>query len=139
MRKRPTVETLMSTAIISVRSTQSVAEAESLMRDAMIRHLPVIDDGGRLVGVLSNRDLGAVPRRKLRSTQVLEVMARNVYSVRRSTPAAIAAALLIEHKIGSLPVLGDDAQLVGIVTETDFLEVARSSLERGAEPTSADL
>jgi CBS domain-containing protein len=51
-----------------------------------------------------------------------------VYTVRASDPASRAVDILLEHKIGCVPVLGEEDQLVGIVTETDFLRIARESL-----------
>ena len=60
------------------------------------------------------------------------MMTRAVRTVRATTPAHEAATLMIEQKIGCLPVVGEDEQLVGIITETDFLEVAARAL-RGAE------
>jgi CBS domain-containing protein len=55
-------------------------------------------------------------------------MTRGVRIVRPSTPAAEAAALMIELKIGALPVIGEGEQLVGVITETDFLAVAHQAL-----------
>jgi len=60
-------------------------------------------------------------------------MRTDVLKVPPEIPAHEAAAMMIEHKIGMLPVVENDGQLVGIVTETDFLEVAREAL-LGVEP-----
>jgi CBS domain-containing protein len=55
-------------------------------------------------------------------------MTRDVTTVRPDTPASDAATILLERKIGSLPVVNSDGQPIGIVTETDFLQVARRAL-----------
>jgi CBS domain-containing protein len=122
------VEDLMSTALISVRATATVTAARNQMELAGIRHLPVTDEHGHLVGILSNRDLlGAVAQRK-GATRVSRVMSANPVRVAPSNPAHEAAALMLEHKFGALPVVGDEQQLIGIVTETDFLSVAHHAL-----------
>lgn len=127
MRKRLSVEDLMSTAVIALHASDTVGRVREEMAIAEIRHIPVIDDKNHVIGIVSNRDLhraaqAHAPRR------VADVMTRQPCTVRPSTPAAEAAAIMIERKIGSLPVVGDDEQLVGVITETDFLAVAHQAL-----------
>jgi len=134
--QRLCVEDLMSTAVVAVKATTTIARAELEMRVAGFRHLPVVDDHENLIGVLSNRDLlRARQGRKRASTPVARVMTVAPRSVRPDTPAAEAVETMLAHKIGSLPVVGDDGRLVGMVTETDFLVVAQQAL-RGIEPTA---
>ena len=118
------VEDLMTTAVIALDGTQLIKEAREEMRLAGIRHLPVIDRHEHVIGILSNRDVLGAPQ----GGRVAEVMSRHVLTVRPQTPAHEAAALMLHHKIGSLPVVGDEEQLVGVITETDFLGVARRAL-----------
>jgi CBS domain-containing protein len=119
----------MTTAVIALKDTASVARAEAEMGVAGFRHLPVVDSGNNLVGVLSNRDLLRARRRPgAGSLPIGKVMTAGVLSVRPATPAHEAVEMMIEHKIGSLPVVGDDGKLVGIITETDFLVVAQQAL-----------
>ena len=114
---------LMTTALVTVPPESSVADALDLMRTADIRHLPVVDRRRRLVGILSDRDLLHLPAKPKHASahQVHEVMTRDVASVAPGTLAREAAALLVDRKIGALPVLDDELALVGVVTETDFL------------------
>lgn len=128
-----TVGDLMSTALLVMREHDSVEQAEFEMRMAGIRHIPVIDDRRHLLGILSNRDLLRCAGRSRNRVPLAEVMTRKVLTVAADTPAHEAAHLMLTHKIGALPVLGEDGQLVGIVTETDFMRVAWKSLG-GAEP-----
>src|SRR5205823_249463 len=79
-----------------------------------------------LVGILSDRDM-IRRRRQRRSVTVGEVMTRKVITVTPATAAHDAVRLLIENRIGSLPVV-EGNRLIGLVTETDFLGVARDLL-----------
>lgn len=121
------VRDLMSTALLTVNATETIREAHAEMEVGLVRHLPVVDDRGRLVGVLSDRDiLRALSSRK--SPRVSEVMSRDVISTRPEANAHTAADLMLEHRIGSLPVVDDAGTLVGLVTQTDYLELARRAL-----------
>jgi CBS domain-containing protein len=126
-RSSTTVEDVMTTALTTLHPEEPVETADLEMKLADVRHIPVVGARNRLVGILSNRDLLrslAGPPGRL----IGDIMTRRVITVRANEPARRAIDLLLEHKIGCLPVLGDDDQLVGIVTETDFLRLARESL-----------
>jgi CBS domain-containing protein len=128
------VEDLMTTAVVPVKATTTIARAELEMKVAGFRHLPVVDEHENLIGILSNRDLLAAPHGEKRAeTPVGRIMTTAVRTVRPDTPAADAVEIMIRHKIGSLPVVADDGRLVGLLTETDFLVVAHQAL-RGIEP-----
>lgn len=117
----------MTTAVISVRASETVKEAHADMQVGAFRHLPVVDDRGRLVGIMSDRDvIGTLT--KQREVKVAEVMSRAVISVRPDTAAHQAALLLLEHKIGAVPVVDEKGGLVGMLTQTDFLELAHRAL-----------
>ncbi|MCC6552786.1 MAG: CBS domain-containing protein [Polyangiaceae bacterium] len=138
-KNKHVVEDFMSSAVISLKETDTLRNAEFEMNVAEIRHIPVVDKGNHVVGVVSQRDVlravgKAVPGAPL---PVAEVMSRNVETVRPTTPAHEAAAIMMERKIGCLPVVGEDEQLVGIITETDFLHVAEQAL-RGAGFSRSD-
>lgn len=118
---------LMSTALVTVAESDLVTEAQARMAVGLIRHLPVVDDRGRLVGVLSDRDLLRVAA-TTRPLRVGEIMSRDVVTIRSDAPAHQAAALMLDHQIGSVAVVDDGDALVGLVTQTDFLDVARRAL-----------
>jgi CBS domain-containing protein len=124
-----TVRDLMTTALVTVHGDAALSEAHEAMRLADIRHLPVIDKRGRLIGIVSDRDLAHLRGGGKRVAQrVSEVMSRDVVSVAPGTLAREAAALLVDRKIGALPVLDDELALVGVVTETDFLRLVVEAL-----------
>ena len=89
----------------------------------------MVDAKGHVIGVLSDRDiLRNITKIDGKPTPVTQIMSRHVRTVKASLGAAEAATLMIERKIGCLPVVGDDEQLVGIITETDFLKIAEQAL-----------
>lgn len=128
------VADIMQSTVITVTPETSLAEAARLARARRIRHLPVLD-GGRLVGIISERELrlarpspatDTVAARELLShldrLTVGALMRRIVVAVRRDAPVSEAAQLMVDHKIGALAVT-DKGALVGIVTETDLLQL----------------
>jgi CBS domain-containing protein len=121
------VEDLMSTAVVTASMNETIGQADFDMRLAMIRHLPVVDDHGHLVGIVSDRDLRRI-QSEAKPVLIDRVMKREVVTIRASAPAHIAAQLLAEHRIGALPVLGDEGQLVGVISEIDFLRIAWQAL-----------
>ncbi len=124
------VEDVMSTALIVANVDESITDADFDMRLANIRHIPVVDEKYRLAGIVSDRDvLRTLGKSKKRLVQVREVMTTNVCTIEDSAPASDAVRQLLEHKFGCLPVTGDQGQLVGMVTETDFLRIAHKVLQ----------
>ena len=132
-RKKLLVEDLMSTALITMKEDATVASAQLEMHLASIRHIPVVDGRHHVVGIISSRDLlRAQSEGKRAELKVGQVMTRTVRTVRTDIPADVAADVMLEGKFGSLPVVGDEGQRSGIVTESDFLAVARDAL-RGVD------
>jgi len=120
------VAELMTKDLVTVRESDDIALAESLLRLGGIRHLPVVRDR-RLVGILTQRDVlrcGASGRAGAREQRVADVMTKDPTSVRPGMGLAQAARLMLERKFGCLPVCEDDGTLVGIVTEADFVRFA---------------
>lgn len=124
-----TVRDLMSTALITAKPHEAIDHADFDMKLANIRHIPVVDDRNRLVGIVSDRDvLRAFSKLGRKSVDVKSVMSRDVTTIPEDATAAEAVETLMKNKFGCLPVEGEDGQLVGLITETDFLRIAHRVL-----------
>ncbi len=127
-----TVAEIMTTDVVTVEPQNSIATAIRLMRQGQLRRLPVVEDGA-LVGIVTSGDLrritGLASILKDPSQDnflwhhipVANVMTRDPISLSPDTPIAEAARLLVEHKIGGLPIVAG-GRLVGIITTSDLLE-----------------
>lgn len=133
--------TLMTTYPVTVTTEATIAEALELMRDLDIRHVPVVEHGA-LVGMLSDRDLayldvaasltdaGAEALRRKLMTPVVKAMSSDVICVEPETDLSDVVALLLEHRIGAIPVVHPDTRaVVGIVSYVDVLRAVQDSLE----------
>lgn len=131
-----TVEQFMAVDLFTVRPEDVIDLAASLMHWRHVRHVPVEDDAGKLIGIVSHRDLVELiaTGRALSGTPVIvrDVMKTQLITVHADTPTLEALALLRENNIGCLPVTKDD-RLVGIVTAYDFLTVSTKLLEERLE------
>jgi len=129
------VADLMSTALICVRDTDTMATALREMHRATIHHLPVVDEHLNLVGILSSTDVLDRPGRSP-AQRIGRSMSRSVVTVMPETSASRAMEIMTENAFRSLPVVDSDGHLIGILTETDVLRNSRSS---SGDPTeSAD-
>jgi len=117
------VADLMTSQLRCLKETDSLADAMAAMQESFIRHVPVIDDQGRLSGLITQRDLFALEHKKDAETPLREVMRTDVTTVAPETSLRAAAETMIFNKFGCLPVVQGDL-LVGIITETDFLKLA---------------
>jgi IMP dehydrogenase len=103
---------------VTVRPEQTIAEAESLMRKYKISGLPVVDDEGKLVGIITNRDIRFV---KDFSKKIREVMTReNLKTVPVGTTLEEAKEILHKYKIEKLPVVDERGYLKGLITIKDI-------------------
>ncbi len=128
------VKELMSRPVVTIEASDSCLEAVARMHRARVRHLPVVNRDGLPVGVVTDRDLrhhlfsptvfkelGETPVDVLlKAVLVAEIMSTAVISVSAEDTVMNAAQLMVEERIGSLPVL-EGGRVVGILTETDLL------------------
>ena len=129
------VETVMQREFASVRSDERLDFVDDVMALGRVRHMPVVDDG-KLVGVVTQRDLLAASlsraldfdarsrRTFLRSVDVSEVMSKRPITIEPRATLREAAQVMLQHKIGCLPVVGSSGEALGLVTETDLLRAA---------------
>ncbi|ACL25517.1 CBS domain-containing protein [Chloroflexus aggregans] len=131
----------MRTPAITVNLAAPLSEALALMREHDIRRLPVVVDTGELRGIITQGDIrGADVMRiagldpvdiaqALRNVKVYEVMTENPIAVTPETGLREAALLMIENKIGGLPVIDEHKRVIGIITESDLFEALVQQLE----------
>jgi CBS domain-containing protein len=130
------VRDIMTSEVTTLERNDKLTIADDVMRLGRIRHMPVLEDDEKgVAGMVSQRDLfrgalvralgyGEVARRRVMNTiLVKEVMTTDVVTTTPDTQLAEAARLMVERKIGCLPVV-DNGDLVGILTEGDFVELA---------------
>jgi len=136
----------MAKKVVTLFEEQTLPLAGELMQFRKIRHLPVIDDDNHVVGIVTHRDvlraqlsglngLNAQERNQLQQTvQVKNIMNRDVWTVSQDADAYRAARLLVDHQFGCLPVVNSNHEIVGIVTDSDFLRFAVSVLRKYDSP-----
>jgi len=124
----------MSHHPITARQDIGIDEALKIMRDEKVRRLPVVNRRGLLVGIVSEKDLllaSPSPATSLSihelhyllsRMKVAEVMTKEVITVTEYTSLEEAACIMVDNKIGGLPVMRD-GKLVGIITETDLFKI----------------
>ena len=133
MTRTETLADLMTTTPVVLDRGAHLDQALWILRSCAFRHLPVVD-GDRLVGILSDRDLlRAFGLSTVEQVAIADIMTVDVQTITADTPAHEAVEMLLDLKIGCLPVLGEEGQLVGLVTQTDFLEVAHRALVQAAQ------
>ena len=138
--KKMVVEEIMSRNPFAVQVTESLGKVMGMLREADIRHLPVLE-GDTLVGIVSDRDVRSYElpallelddpsrARTLLKTPIGDIMSSDVVSVNPETDVGELIDLMIEQKIGAVPVVDlESTELVGIVSYIDALRAARDSL-----------
>ncbi len=126
------VRDVMTMNPLTVVPDTTVRAAIGLMRDRGIQHLPVVDQAGDLVGILTDRDIrhaALVPAlaehltwepRRLKALRVRDVMTWSVVTTHPEATLVQAGWTMFRRRIGSLPVV-EDGRLIGILTEHDVL------------------
>jgi CBS domain-containing protein len=132
-RSYQTVGQFMSTDLFTVRPDDLVDLAASMMQWKHVRHVPVEDDEGRLVGLVSHRDLlrllaSGMSKGNGESVVVRQIMKPDPVRVTPDTPTLEAIEIMRRHNVGCLPIVKDN-HLVGIVTAYDFLAVSAKLFE----------
>ena len=128
------VRDLMTRDVIAVRPGDSLARLRNLMVERDVRHMPVTESTGELVGLVSQRDLlrnhlieqtdmpDFIEDALLERLLVRELMTTGVVSIEPESDIRVAAQIMCENKYGCLPVV-EGTRLVGILTESDFVRL----------------
>lgn len=126
------VSDLMTSKLRTLGANATVEDALNLLEELFIRHVPIVDEEGRLLGLVTQRDLLAWEHKKMPDVPIREVMRTGLVTASPSQTLRSAAETMIFNKYGCLPVV-DDGLLVGIITETDFLKLAIFPVGRRSE------
>jgi acetoin utilization protein AcuB len=128
------VKDRMSSPAITVWEDTPFQDALKLMHSRQIRRLPIVDQHNQLIGIVSERDLLHAAPSPATSLSVWELnyllwkltvgslMTRKVATVTPEMPLVEAAQLMVDQKIGGLPVVDHERQVIGIITETDIFK-----------------
>jgi acetoin utilization protein AcuB len=131
------VADIMTKDLLTVTRSETVGLADELMAENRIRQIPVVH-GRELVGIITDRDIrsflsgslaeGPEPREKALNTEIGGIMTTAPITVSPDDPLDEAVELLVEEKIGGIPVVDGDEGLVGIVTYIDVLRCCLNQL-----------
>ena len=128
-----TVGQFMSTDLFTVSPDDLIDLAASVMDWRHIRHVPVEDKEGRLVGLITHRGLLRMMISNTKLTTVREIMVKDPVTVCPSTSSLEAMEIMRNNRLGCLPVVEGD-QLVGIITSYDFLEATAKLFQQHLTP-----
>jgi CBS domain-containing protein len=125
------VADVMTRKTVTLSPHHGIAEAVSLMADRHFRHIVVVDTGGQILGVISDRDILRTLARtsNWQTKDVSQIMTRDPVTVKRETPLSVAVAKLVAKRINCLPVLDEEGKVCGILTSTDLLKAYQKLLE----------
>lgn len=136
-----TVADLMITKLVTLKENDSLATAKALMHDKNIRNLPIVNEAGECIGLLTQREylrhafylvsqFGTQQlSNKEEQTPVSKAMNKDILTISPTTDLDVAAEFFIENKYGCLPVV-EGNKLVGILTPVDFVKLAHSFLTK---------
>jgi acetoin utilization protein AcuB len=141
----------MSPKVLTLQPSDSISTAIHLMKEKRIRRIPIVNEGGKLVGIVSDRDLKDVsPSRAttldiwelhavLDKLKIVDIMTKKPVTVSPDTPIEKAAALMLEKRVEGLPVLDAKGTLVGILTEGDVFKALVDITGAGKKRTRVNL
>jgi CBS domain-containing protein len=129
----PTLEGFVGRPLATVHPGDDLLEAVTRMASGGVRHLPVVDGDGRLTGMVSDRDVRAAvgspmlalergpARARVRALKVADVMSRGPVSVPPSATLEEVARILVERRVGAVPIVDDEGRPVGLISYIDAL------------------
>ncbi len=129
------VENWMTKNVITLTADRSMMKAAKLMKDKHISSLPIVDEDGKIVGILSDRDIKEASPSKattldmhelyylLSDIKIGDIMTKKPVTIKGKETVEKAAALMLEGRFGSLPVVDGEGKVLGIITDTDVFNV----------------
>lgn len=128
------VQNWMTTDVVSVGPDTSLLKVGKLMKDHHIRRIPVVDENGQVVGIISDRDVRDASPSKATTLDMYEmhyllaelkaknIMTANPITVKPTDTVEQAALIMLDNKVGGLPVVNDSGKLVGIISDHDVFK-----------------
>ncbi|HLU20462.1 MAG TPA: CBS domain-containing protein [Pusillimonas sp.] len=133
-----TIEKAMSSNVVTIAPSNTLVEAVRVMKEKKIKHLPVVDASGSVVGVVTDRDLKEASASDATTLEVHEllylldkvkidsIMSKNVITIEKGSALKQAAQIMVEKGIGCLPIV-EGNKLSGIITRSDILRFFATS------------
>ena len=128
------VKNWMTTDVVSVGPDTSLLKVGKLMKDHHIRRIPVVDENGQVVGIISDRDVRDASPSKATTLDMYEmhyllaelkaknIMTAKPITVKPTDTVEQAALIMLDNKVGGLPVVDDSGKLVGIISDHDVFK-----------------
>ena len=128
------VQNWMTTDVVSVGPDTSLLKVGKLMKDHHIRRIPVVDENGQVVGIISDRDVRDASPSKATTLDMYEmhyllaelkaknIMTAKPITVKPTDTVEQAALIMLDNKVGGLPVVNDSGKLVGIISDHDVFK-----------------
>jgi CBS domain-containing protein len=143
-----TVDEMMTTGAKTLTANDTLADVQAVMAKYSCHHVPIVANGDQLVGLVSQRDVLRVAESTLNpgaepvapnKIKIAEFMTSDVFCVQPQTSLRKAAIYIRTQRYGCLPVV-EGKKLVGIITDSDFVNIAINLLEQieDAEPSESD-
>ncbi len=128
------VKNWMTTDVVSVGPDTSLLKVGKLMKDHHIRRIPVVDEQGQVIGIISDRDVRDASPSKATTLDMYEmhyllaelkaknIMTAKPITVKPTDTVEQAALIMLDNKVGGLPVVDDNGRLVGIISDHDVFK-----------------
>ena len=128
------VKNWMTTDVVSVGPDTSLLKVGKLMKDHHIRRIPVVDEAGQVIGIISDRDVRDASPSKATTLDMYEmhyllaelkaknIMTTKPITVKPTDTVEQAALIMLDHKVGGLPVVDESGKLVGIISDHDVFK-----------------
>ena len=127
----PQVRELMTESPRTVPPDASAVDAAKVMQNEDAGVVPIVEDDGRLIGVVTDRDIAlrvVAEGREPDSTKVAEIASQNLATVDPQQDIDEALRLMAEHQVRRLPVVEEDGRLVGILAQADIAQAGHDAL-----------
>ncbi len=111
-------EQIMTSPVLTLLPGESVQKAGRVFREKRFRHIPVVDEEKKVVGIVSDRDYHSLEQKDVK---VKDMMSSDVICALPNTEIRMIAKVLLQERIGAMPIVNEDGILEGMITRSDIL------------------